>query len=171
MHVLRSSATVAFTIVIALSASPRVLHAQFPSIVETGTRVRAWIPEERRQQDGPTRRLVMRGTVESIAGDTLRISIPGTAGILAVPRTSLRRLDVSRGEPSRVASGLERAVSGAIGGAVTMAIANDPDRSSGPSYRTDWQAAGVGAAWGAGIGAAIGLVFPHERWRRVRLSR
>ena len=33
--------------------------------------------------------------------------------------------------------------------------------------RTDWRAAGVGAAWGAGIAGTIGLIFPYERWRRV----
>jgi hypothetical protein len=61
----------------------------------------------------------------------------------------------------------ERAVGGAIGGAITYALLNDPRRSGGPHYRTDWRAAGVGAAWGAGIGAVFGLALPSERWRRV----
>jgi hypothetical protein len=62
---------------------------------------------------------------------------------------------------------VERAVGGAIGGAITFALLNDPHRSNSPHYRTDWRAAGVGAAWGGGIGAAIGLIFPYEQWRRV----
>jgi hypothetical protein len=43
----------------------------------------------------------------------------------------------------------------------------DPRRSGGPHYRTDWRAAGVGAAWGAGIGAVVGFALPYERWHRV----
>jgi hypothetical protein len=62
---------------------------------------------------------------------------------------------------------IERAIGGAIGGATTFAMLNDPRRSGGPHYRTDWRAAGVGAAWGGGIGGAIGLLFPYEQWRRV----
>jgi hypothetical protein len=79
-----------------------------------------------------------------------------------------RRLEISRGV-SRPASMVERAVGGAIASAVTFALMNDPKRTGGPAYRTDWRAAGVGAAWGGGIGAALGLLFPHESWRRVRL--
>jgi len=62
---------------------------------------------------------------------------------------------------------IQRAVGGAIGGAILFGLLNDPDRSGGPHYGTDWHAAGVGAAWGAGIGAAIGLIFPYEQWHKV----
>jgi hypothetical protein len=92
--------------------------------------------------------------------------VPGATNSLAIPRASVRRLDVSRGV-SRGASAVERAVGGAVGGAVSFALLNDPRRSGGPHYRTDWRAAGAGAAWGAGIGAALGLIWPHERWHRV----
>jgi hypothetical protein len=61
----------------------------------------------------------------------------------------------------------ERAVGGAIAGAIVFGSMNDPRNSTGPNFRTDWEAAGVGAAWGAGIGAVVGLIWPHERWRRV----
>lgn len=147
-------------------AIPGFAAAQFPDAVERGARVRVWIPETVRQEEGPDRRQLLRGTVESVAGGTLRLSVPGTVGSLAIPRASVRRLDVSRGV-SRVESMLERAVGGAVGGAILFALLNDPNRSGGPNYRTDWRAAGVGAAWGAGIGGVIGFVFPHERWRRV----
>jgi hypothetical protein len=80
----------------------------------------------------------------------------------------VRKLEVSRGS-SRGVSMVERAIGGAIGGAITFALMNDPKRTGGPTYRTDWRAAGVGASWGGGIGAVLGLVFPHESWRRVRL--
>ena len=96
--------------------------------------------------------------------------IPGTVGAVAIPRSGVRRMQLSRGA-SRPATAIERAVGGAIAGAVTWAMMNDPRRRGGPHYATDWRAAGVGASWGAGIGAVTGLVFPHEQWRRVRLRR
>lgn len=148
-----------------LLAAPRLAIAQFPTEVRPGTRVRVWIPEPSRQEEGPYRRQLLRGTVESVDG-TLRLRVPGTTGSLAIPRAAVRRLDVSRGV-SRGASAVERAVGGAIGGAITYALLNDPRRRGGPHYRTDWRAAGVGAAWGGGIGAVIGFAFPHERWHRV----
>lgn len=149
-----------------LLATPVIGGAQFPAEVRPGIRARVWVPEPTRQEEGPDRKQLLRGTVQSVDAGTLRLRIPGTVGLLAIPRESVRRLDVSRGV-SRGTSMVERAVGGAIGGAILFALLNDPDRSGGPSYRTDWRAAGVGAAWGAGIGAVIGLTFPHERWRRV----
>ena len=153
-----------------LGVSPGSARAQFPADVQPGMRVRVWLPEPNRQLDGPWRRQLLRGSVESLTPDTMLLSIPGTAGTVAIPRITMRRLELSRGE-SRVASAFERAAGGAIGGAISYALMNDPDRSGGPHYRTDWRAAGVGAAWGAGAGAVVGFVFPHERWHRVRLRR
>ena len=153
-----------------LGTAPTALRAQFPSDVQVGARVRLWLPEPYRQAEGPLRRQLLRGTVEGLTPDTLRLAIPGSAGALDVSRASMHRLEVSRGV-SRPASAVERAVGGAIGGAITWALMNDPRRTGGPSYRTDWQAAGVGAAWGAGFGALTGILFPHERWHRVRLPR
>ena len=147
-------------------AAPRLANAQFPAEVQPGTRVRVWIPEMIRQEQEPEHRQLLRGTVESVDDRTLRLRVPGTAGSLAIPRASVRRLDVSRGV-SRGASMFERAVGGAIGGAIVFALLNDPKRTGGPHYRTDWRAAGVGAEWGAGIGAVVGFVWPYERWGRV----
>ena len=169
MHSVRSFTLVCCAIA-TLSAVPGVARAQFPADVQAGTRVRAWLSEPYRQSEGPLRRQLLRGTVESVRPDTLRLSFSGAVGAVAIPRTSLRRLEVSRGV-SRPMSAAERAIGGAIGGAITYALMNDPRRSGGPSYRTDWRAAGVGASWGAGIGAVVGLIFPHEHWRRVRLPR
>jgi len=149
-----------------LLATTRVAIAQFPADVQPGTRVRVWLPEPARQEQQPDRRQLLRGTVESVDGGVLRLTVPGAAGSLAIPRSTVRRLDVSRGvDPA--ASMIERATGGAIGGAILFGLLNDPNRRGGPHYRTDWRAAGVGAAWGAGIGAVIGLVWPYERWRRV----
>jgi hypothetical protein len=148
-----------------LLATSSLAVAQFPAEVQPGARVRVWIPETARQEQGPDRRQLLRGTVESVDG-ALRLRVPGTTGSLAIQRASVRRLDVSRGV-SRGASMVERAVGGALAGAITLAALNDPQRASGPHFRTDWEAAGVGAAFGAGFGAVVGLIWPYERWRRV----
>lgn len=141
---------------------PSLADAQFPAEVRPGIRVRVWVPEPTRQEEGPHRRQLLRGTVEAVDAGALRLRVPGTATSVAIPRANVRRLDVSRGV-SRGASMVERAV----GGAIVFALLNDPRRSGGPHYRTDWRAAGVGAAWGAGIGAVVGLTWPYERWHRV----
>ena len=154
------------TVIAFLLVIPRLGVAQFPADVQPGTRVRVWLPERIPQEESPQRRQLLRGTVESVDGSILRLGVPGTVGSLAIPRSAVRRLDVSRGV-SRPVSVVERAIGGAIGGALSMAALNDPNRSSGPHYRTDWRAAGVGAAWGAGLGAVVGLIWPYEHWQRV----
>lgn len=158
---------VAFAGVLARTAP---LSAQFPSDVQPGTRVRLWLPEPNRQAEGPARRQLLRGTITRVSGDTLHLDVPGSFGGLAIPRGSVRRLEISGGV-SRPVSMIERAIGGAIGGAAGWAAMNDPRRRGGPHYRTDWRAAGVGATWGAAGGAIAGLLFPHEHWRRVRLRR
>ena len=153
-------------LIAALLVAPRFAAAQLPAEVRPGTRVRVWLPEPRRQAQAPENRQVIRGTVESTDGSVLRLGLAGAGGSLTVPRASIIRLDVSRGV-NRPASMIERAAGGAIGGAVTFALMNDPRRTGGPHYKRDWRAAGVGAEWGAGIGAVFGLIFPHEQWKRV----
>jgi hypothetical protein len=153
-------------VVVALCLTAPVANAQFPAEVQPGTRVRVWIPETIRQEQAPEQKQILRGTVESADGGILRLRVPGTSGSLVIPRNSVRRLDVSQGV-SRGASMFERAAGGAIGGAITYALMNDPRRRGGPHYKRDWRAAGVGAEWGAGIGAVVGLIWPYERWGRV----
>ena len=154
---------------LALGASPAV--AQFPSQLQTGTRVRVWVPEEYRQDgDNPWRRQLLRGTLSGVDADALRLTIPGAEGSLTIPRNAIRRIDVSKGQ-SRVASAFERAIGGAIVGAIGTALENDPNSTEWPHYNRDWRAAEEGAKWGAVFGAAVGFIFPTERWRRVRLSR
>ena len=158
-------------VLVCLAAVPEPAHAQFPERVQPGARVRVWLPEPYLQDQGPWRRQQLRGTVESMTPDTLRVSVPGAGGTLAVARPSIRRLDVSRGRPSRVASAVERAFAGAIVGAITVALDNDPHGSRWPNYSRDWRAAEEGAKWGAAFGAVMGAILPTERWRRVRLIR
>jgi hypothetical protein len=168
----RISSTVFAVATILVASASGIANAQFSDRVATGARVRVWVPEPWLQEDqSPWRRQLLRGTVTSVAGDTMRIAVPGTEGTLAVARSSITRLDVSRGRPSRGASALERAFAGAIVGAISVALDNDPDGKRWPHYSRDWRAAEEGAKWGAAFGAVLGFAFPTERWRRVRLSR
>lgn len=151
-----------------LTAGSTVAAAQFPDRVQPGVRVRVWLPEPHPQENTPWRRQLLRATVSGVESDVLRLTIPGAQGTLAVQRGTIRRLDVSRGR-SRVASAFERAIGFAIGGAISAAIANDPQGKKWPAYRRDWRAAEEGAKWGAAIGAVAGFALPTERWRRVRI--
>ena len=152
----------------ALALTPALATAQFPARVQPGVRVRAWLPEGSLQEHGPWRRQLLRATVSSLTGDTLRLVVPGTQGTLSVPRADLRRLDVSLGT-SRAASMFERAATFALSAAIWAAVENDPNSTEWPHYNRTWRAAGEGAKWGAIAGAVVGFVFPTERWRRVRL--
>lgn len=123
-----------------LLAAPSTLVAQLASSVQPGMRVRVWVRDPFRQMDGPSHRQLLRGTVESVDPNSLRLTVPGTTGSLDIARASVRRIEVSRGV-SRPASMVGRAVGGAIATAVTFALMNDPKRTGGPHYRTDWRAA------------------------------
>ena len=81
-----------------LVATPQLAAAQFPADVQPGTRVRVWIPEAARQEQWPERRQLLRGTVESLDGSVLRLTVPSTTGSIGIPRTSVRRLDVSHSQ-------------------------------------------------------------------------
>lgn len=154
-----------------LALGPTFAAAQFPDRVQTGVRVRVWVPEAYQQEGAPWRRQLLRATVSGIDGDVLRLTIPGAEGTLSIPRSAIRRLDVSKGPPSRVVSAFERAAGFAIAGAIAAAFENDPGSNEWPAYNRTWRAAEEGAKVGAVVGALVGFVFPTERWRRVRLSR
>ena len=153
-----------------LACSASSAAAQFPAQVQSGVRVRVWLPEQQQQANNPWRRQLMRGTVTGVENGALHLTIPGAEGTLTLPASSIRRLDVSRGT-SRVVSAIERAIGFAIAGAISAALENDPGSTEWPAYRSTWRAAGEGAKWGAVAGVVVGSVFPTERWRRVRLAR
>lgn len=157
-------------VLLACSFIPTRSDAQSAGPLQDGVRVRVWLPESYRQEQGPWRRQQLRGVLASATSDTLRVSVPGTEGTLAIARGSVMRLDVSRGRPSRPASAIERALAGAVVGAITAALNNDPSGERWPNYSRDWRAAEEGAKWGAALGAVVGFTFPTERWRRVRLN-
>jgi hypothetical protein len=153
-----------------LAVGSTVAAAQFPARVQPGVRVRVWLPEPHPQENGPWRRQLLRANVSEIEMDILRLTVSGTNGTLAVPRTAIRRLDVSLGK-SRSASAIERAIKFAIVGAITAPLYNDPEGKKWPAFKRDWRAAEEMAKWGGAAGAILGFAFPTERWRRVRLAR
>jgi hypothetical protein len=148
---------------------PAAARAQFPERIREGARVRVWLPEAYQQEQGPWRRQQLRASVAGMSGDTLQLAVPGAVGALSVPRSAIRRIDISLGPPSRPASAVERAFAFAIGGAITAALNNDPSSTRWPHYNRTWRAAGEGAKWGGLLGAVVGFALPTERWRRVSL--
>ena len=141
----------------------------FPTELQAGVRVRLWLPEPRRQWEAsPAERLVLRGTVASATTDTLRLAVPGIPALVPVPRTSVRRVDVSRGAPSRAVSAVERAAQFALVMAATAPIFYH-EGGNGLHGRDGWDAAPIAAAYGAGCGFLVGAIWPTERWKRIRL--
>jgi hypothetical protein len=160
-----------FFVLALIAVGPTVVAAQFPDRVQPGARVRVWIYEAYQQENAPWRRQLLRATVSGVDNDVLRLTVPGAEGTLSVPRSAIRRLDVSKGPPSRAASAFERAVGFAIAGAIAAALENNPGSGEWPAYSRTWRAAEEGAKAGAVIGAVVGFVLPTERWRRVKLPR
>src|SRR4051812_47588017 len=122
MLAFRSSALVIGLLFVCVGSRAR---SQLPPEVQVGARVRVWLPEPNRQMDGPVRRQLLRGTVDQVEADTLWLAVPGVAGEVAISRAAVRRLDVSRGRPSRFGSAVERAVGGAFVGALFWGALND----------------------------------------------
>lgn len=156
------------TFLVLLALGPALGGAQFPDRVQPGVRVRVWLEEPYMQENTPWRRQLLRATVSQVEKGTLQLTVPGTEGTITVARSSIRRLDVSKGQ-SRAASAFERAVGFAIVGAIAAAVTNDPGSVRWPAFNRTWRAAEEGAKWGAAIGAVVGFALPTERWRRVRL--
>jgi hypothetical protein len=150
-----------------LALAPSAMRAQDLTALHVGDRVRVLIPEAAAQREVPVlRRFSLRGNVTRVNADSLFLSIPGTVGDVGVPRGSIRRLDRSRGVPSRAVSGLGRGLGMAIFSGGLAAMTFDSRSLWGASTRED--AAIRGATFGASIGFIHGVFFPTERWRRVR---
>lgn len=153
----------------ALLGVPAAVRAQTVADLSAGTRVRV--------AAASTGRLV--GTVAGVRGDTLLLM--SREGVHALPLSTIRALQVSRGRPPRLAGaveggaiGLATGVAGGVAGALIADLAL-PDRcDTGESdllcFSTgEWALIGamVGAPFGAASGAVAGFVFPRERWRSV----
>jgi hypothetical protein len=139
-----------------------------PTPVDTGARVRVSVASDVRQT-WPLAARVHRfqATVRAISADTLYVDVPNTVGRVAVPRASIRWLEVSRGRTSRAARAIEVGVVGAvIFGARLRAVHEDPETRR---FDRAWKAVAVGAAMGFAAGAYFGARLPSERWAPARL--
>lgn len=155
-------------VVLALSGGPFVAaRAQWPPDLTEGARVRVQLPEQQYQAD-MRRGHLLRGRVTALAPDTLYLAVTDSLGPLAIPRTLVHRIDLSRGVPSRGASALRRGlVSGAACALAGLLISGIDDEPDG----IDAEEAGlIGGAVGLGTGALFGALFPRERWKRVRVA-
>lgn len=139
-----------------------------PAPVDSGARIRVSVASDVRQT-WPFAARVHRfqATVQAISPDTLYVEVPNAVGRVAVPRASIRWLEVSLGKPSRLARAIELGIMGAvIVGARARAAHEDPETRR---YDTAWKAFAVGAALGFGAGVYFGARQPSERWAVARL--
>lgn len=153
----------------ALLAITPAVQAQSIADLPAGTRVRVAEPAAGR----------LEGTVTEVRRDTLLVLARGE--VHALPISSIRTLQVSRGRPSRGASALQGGaiglLTGAIGGAASLAIpsllvpdACDREGDGVLCFSTgEWALVGavIGAPLGAASGALVGMISPRERWRSV----
>jgi len=159
----------ALTLTLVLLAIPIAARAQTngDSAVRVGQRVRLKIEGE----TIPWR----HGNVTSISADTIWLASQYRATPLAVPRRSIRQLEVSQGSRSHFLQGLAIGLAGGalIGGAIGFASGDDPPCEGFFCFRySAEEKAGAGALIGGVLGAALGGVVgaatKSERWAAVR---
>lgn len=158
-----------------LLAAPAALRAQSASDLALGTRVRVVDPASGR----------IVGTVAALRGDTLvvRSGRGARERTVTLSVSSLHRLQVSRGTPSRPVSALQLGalglVSGSVGGVVGATVprfvsGERCDRRVDDLCFTTGESVVlgliVGAPMGLAVGAVAGFLFPQERWRSVSLQ-
>lgn len=143
------------------------LPAQWSASVAPGARVRVRLPEVQFQET--TRRgHLLRGRVTALSPDTLYLAVTDSVGPLAVPRSLIQKLELSRGVPSRGASALRQGLISAVVSALTLVLVNET--TSGTSEWDTGEAALIGGGVGFATGAIFGAIFPRERWKSVRMS-
>jgi hypothetical protein len=147
-------------------------RGQLPPDVRPGARVSVQLPDTVRQAIFGRPRVTLRGTVIAVSADTLTITpLGGLAGAVAVPRSRIDRLWISRGVPSRRTSAFRAGVRGAFLGTSMGYYARYVDERGEPEF--DRRMA-EHAAMGAGIGLVVGIIAgawrPVERWKRLRVS-
>ncbi len=120
------------------------VSAQWPPEIVPGARVQAQLPEAQ-FQPAARRGHQLRGRVVGLAADTLYLAVTDSVGSLAIPRNLIKRLDYSRGVPSRTSSALARGLRSGIASALVLVLWNEfedeEDRTSTGTPRS-W-----GVAW------------------------
>lgn len=153
-----------------VAAAPAVAQAQFASAVTEGVRVRVTIPDGFRQRAWEGRQALIHGNVARVTNDSLYLTLPNAAGTVGIDRLQVKKLAVSRGMQSPVESAIVRGIGGAIvsaaGTYIRYQLTAEEDRGS----KSAGEAAGISAAYGFGVGALVGAIWPTEKWKKVRLG-
>ena len=161
------SRTLLLCAVLAIGSFKSVAAQEVP--VSLGDRVRVWTEvSEKGRPTGP-RRIAQ---ITAYTTDSLVMDPAGAEGPLAIPLTSISRMDVSLGQRSRGTGALRGGSLGLIIGGVTgiaLGFASGDDDSF---LFNRWQdkAFILGVMLGTAstlVGAIIGANRPGERWKRV----
>lgn len=159
-----------FGLLIAFAFWPAaVLHAQGEVPVEPGTRVRVSLAPQAAAIEGAAPPQLLRGTVQTASIDSLVVAIHPGAAPVRLAWSAVRRMDRSRGVPSRVESVLRGAVGTAALAVVYLPIFDDREDTKFFDTRLDDRLSH--AVFGAVTGAVLGALRPRERWKRIRLPR
>jgi hypothetical protein len=151
-------------------ASPFTVMAQ-EVLAPVGARVRVTLPDPEPRRFGvrePEHWLV--GELVALTPDTFSIRPHPVLTPIAVPRTAVRRLEISRGAPSRWRSAAAGAVSGAFVGLLWGHVLYDAGLR-GPRFDSEARARLSGTVFGSIGFAMLGALFPGEQWRHVSLER
>lgn len=129
-----------------------------------------------------TARRRQSGTLFSADSNRIVLLAAGGRDTITVQTASVRKLELSRGDDSRVRGALKGALIGASVGALTalvIGITNgclsgsyDPFASSSGSSSHHCPGAGTAAGivlGGTAVGASIGAALPREHWVRVAI--
>jgi hypothetical protein len=136
-----------------------------------GARVRVTLPDPAPRRWGvraPEQWLV--GELVALTADTLTIWPHPVLTPIAVPRTAVRRLEISRGAPSRWRSAAREMVGGALLGLLYGHVLYDAGLR-GPNFDSGARARVSGTVFGALAFATVGALFPREEWRPIPLER
>lgn len=143
----------------ALSFAPQVMSAQARFDLPLGQRVKFEYADSVRLVPIGRSRQQLTGVLTADSADAVQLRLP-TGDVVTLRRESLKRAWVSNGV-SRGRSAFVMAVSLSATGYLT----SSPRSWRGESSNGDGL---IGAAIGAGIGTALGLIRPFETWKRVR---
>jgi hypothetical protein len=136
--------------------------------IPVGARVKLLVIEQQRQEHTRfMRRISVRGELVAQSAESIWVRPTPLTGVLAVPRSEVRRVYESHGAPSRVANFFIEGIMGAAFGALECAVLYDVEafgRSRcGAHSRGD--AALQGAAVGFVVFGLVGAALPVEYWR------
>lgn len=155
-----------------LAAVAGVLAAPLPAqttgeAVRVGARVRVTLSEQLWTVEGVRDPQVLRGVLQSLTRDSLRLQLHPGAAPVSVARSAVSRVDVSLGVPTRVESAARGALLNAavFAGSNLLVRAVARDDTAGSTEDVVIRGAAIGAAFGAVAGA----VLVRERWQRSRL--